>query len=135
MYYSTYRNFTYGAVVAIALFVGIVAATISLGGAIMLAAVFLLFGLLGAVVHLHLIRARLLDYGGRFPMPNAGLGVLGVDIVDDDYDDSETHEPTDLPSNTLEGPSFTPHCPYCHAELTKPGVKYCNNCGRPLAVS
>ncbi|MGC2289662.1 MAG: zinc ribbon domain-containing protein [Thermoplasmata archaeon] len=135
MYYSTYRDLTYAAIVVIALFVGAIAATISLGGAIVLAAVFLVFGFMAAVAHLYLVRSRLADYGGRFPMPNAGLGLLGVDILDDDYYDAQDDEPMDLPSNTLEGPRFTPHCPYCHAELTKPGVKFCNNCGKPLAVS
>jgi hypothetical protein len=85
MYYSTYRNVSViGYIVVIGL-LSLLVFSISLGDGILYLIGFGLLGLIGLPIHFFLVGRRLDDYSGKIPMPNAGLGLFGVNIVDDRY--------------------------------------------------
>lgn len=141
MLFSTYRVATVVLYVVIMGLIVLFLAIVSPGLALGFAFVFALIGLLGFAVNFALIRNRLNDYGGRIPMPNAGLGLLGVDIVDDDTVGDDTAGRTPRPSatvsaydgNEIDPTPFLRRCPYCHAPISRPDAKYCDECGKPLS--
>jgi len=61
----------------------------------------------------------------------------GIDIVDDDFvgDPYEEYSDASIDYDSHELTPSTPalHCPFCHAVLGKPGARFCNDCGKPLA--
>ena len=87
MLYSSYRNFliTFWLVITVVFALGI--ATVSPGLAVLFAVFLVIVGGIGVFVELALVRARIDDHGGRFPMPG-WLGLLGVDITDTPEDSS-----------------------------------------------
>jgi hypothetical protein len=101
-----------------------------------------------AAVHLCLLARRIDDYGGRSPFPGI-WGLLGGDLVDDGYDPSPedssngldggdepvgdgTEDELDAYGNPI---TFRHHGAYCHALLSKPYAKFCDECGRPVVRS
>jgi hypothetical protein len=101
MYYSSYRIASIGVYVVVIGILSAVAFTISIGDGVLFLVLFGLIGLIGIPIHFYLVGRRLDDYSGRIPMPNAGLGLLGVDIIDDRYgtppesDEDIPHIPSD----------------------------------------
>jgi hypothetical protein len=109
-------------------------------------ALVLLIVIPATALHLWLLAQRLDDYGGTFPFPGL-LGLLGVDLVDDDGPSSEdssnssdgetksvgtaidNEDELDAYGNPI---SFRPHCAYCHALLPNPNAKFCDECGKPV---
>jgi hypothetical protein len=85
MYYSTYRNLSVSFYVVVFGLLSLLVFTLSLEAGVLFLVVFGLLGLIFLPLHFYLVGRRLDDYSGRIPMPGAGLGLLGVDIVDDRY--------------------------------------------------
>ncbi len=139
MLFSTYRVATVVFYVVIMALLVLFLFTVSPGLALGFAIVFALIGLLGFAVNFALIRNRLNDYGGRIPMPNAGLGLLGVDIVDDDTVGDDTASRSPRRSATVgayDGNEIDPtpslrHCSNCHAPISRHDAKFCDECGKP----
>jgi hypothetical protein len=137
MLFSTYRWVTVSFYVIgmafLTLFVWAFAPSFVIGFVV----IFALLGLLAFWVNFFLIRARLDDYGGRIPFPG-GLGLLGVDIVDDDADhadDTDSDDSSDDDGPETEGEQPTRICAHCGATVTRPEAKFCDACGKSLEGS
>ncbi|MGA7861564.1 MAG: hypothetical protein WCB19_06870 [Thermoplasmata archaeon] len=83
MYYTTYRYALVGFYIVVIGLLSAILLAVSFGAGILFLILFGLIGLFGMPLHFYLVGRRLDDYDGRIPMPNAGLGLLGVDIIDD----------------------------------------------------
>ncbi len=140
MYYTTYRDLEIVVLTVVWLLTAAVGFSLFglAGGIAILVVLGLVFlGLL--LLGLHLTNARLEQYGGWIPYPG-GLGMWGVDLVDDRDPDALTNyqranrellQP-DFDSNELD-PSEAPRCPFCHAPLARANSKFCDACGSPLS--
>jgi hypothetical protein len=139
MNYSAYRIVTVIGLAFVVVVIGGAALSISLGLGIVALLILTPLAFFGGWFYLSLIEDRLDEYGGQIPMANAGLGVLGVNIVDESRDmvlgDPDDSTGSDYDSNELETPDGTLHCPFCHAELADDDAKFCSRCGRTLAAS
>lgn len=85
MYYTSYRFVLVGFYIVVIGLLSALAFTISFGAGVLFVVLFGLIGLIVFPLHFYLVGRRLDDYSGKIPMPNAGLGLLGVDILDDRY--------------------------------------------------
>ena len=131
MLYSTYR---YGSVIFYAVVIGLLGGwvmTQSVGLGILFILGFALLGLLLFWVHFALMRARLDDYDGRIPMPNLGLGMWGVNVVDDDVAEAGSSS-SGSAGHTLGEQPTTRLCPHCMAPVMNENAKFCDTCGKPL---
>jgi len=138
MLFSTYRWVTVIFYVVALGLISLVVATYSVSDGILFVVLFSVIGLIGFWVHFSLIENRLEDYDGRIPMPNGGLGLLGIDIVDDDAEDDlragDSDTTSDFDDNELDSQVALPKCPYCSATLPKRDARFCDECGKPLGV-
>jgi len=67
-------------------------------------------------------------------MPNMGLGMWGVDIVDDGVDPNVTRSLDAGPGEAVNGPglgSSPMYCPLSGASV-RPTAKFCDQCGGRL---
>jgi hypothetical protein len=132
--FSTYKRVTVAAYVIIVVLVGLLfyAADPVAGW------FWWLFASLFAIVlpiQFSRVQERMDEYGGRIPMPNGGLGLWGVDVVDDDPPSArDPDEPTDsgYDSNELDRGQPQRRCTSC-GNLSRPGARFCDSCGKPLA--
>jgi len=137
MYYSTYRWVSVIGYVVVMGLLGIFFFFLSFALGIAFLIGFALLGVVGFWVGFRLVEDRLDEYGGRIPMPNLGLGMWGVDIVDEDRavrpaDRGDGRSPYD--GNELDSQPLAAHCPYCHAVLAKANARFCNDCGKQLSA-
>ena len=103
MLFSTYKKVS---------IIGYAVVAVLVGGLLYLISPFLgifflvAMGLVALVFPLHfaLVEARLDDHGGRIPMPYMGLGMWGVDIVDDGVDPNVTRPLGAGPGEAVNGP-------------------------------
>jgi hypothetical protein len=136
MLLSTYKRASIAVYVVAMALVSVVALALSLTFGIVFIALFVALGALVFPWHFARVEDRMADYGGRIPMPNAGLGLWGVDIVDDKmagvYRDPRSEARVDYSSNELDQHPFALKCPYCHAALTRANAKFCDECGKSV---
>jgi len=137
MYYSTYRRVS---VLAYILLMGTLCLWLTLAIGVGVGVLFIvllsLLGLISFKIHFALTEARLDDYGGRIPVPNIGLGMWGVDIIDDSpVGQNWSGDPGGRVGGVGgQGASErSSRCPFCDNPLARPGAQYCDECGRPLS--
>jgi hypothetical protein len=139
MLYSTYQRVSVAIYVVSLGLLSLVVFSLSTALGIAFVLFFTLFGVISFWVHFSLMEDRLDEYGGRIPMPNAGLGIWGVDVVDDDYarpgEAGDDDQRSDYDTNELDQTPFAPKCPHCHAPLANSNAKFCSECGQPLSQS
>lgn len=126
MNYSAYRSTMIVAWIVVTLVFGLVGILISVGFGLTLVVALVVLGAVCLPLNLYLIEARLDDYGGRIPVPNLGLGMWGVDIVDDR-----------APRDVRGKPTHRQHvvCPRCGSLQSVRTGKFCHECGAPLEPS
>ena len=117
---STYRRVFVAGWIIVSALLSLLLALISPGLGLLAAIVFALTGLATYPIQFGLLEARLRDHGGRFPMPGVGLGLWGVDIIDD-------REPA---GGTARAERAV--CPNCRAVQALTSGRYCHECGAAL---
>jgi len=159
MRFSRYMILVVSLYVVFVVAMGAAFSLVSVSLALLFVVTLLLLGVPLTLVNFALLSKRLDDYGGRYPMPGF-WGLLGVDIVDDDYDPAE-----DSPEDRPHGAGIIPdgveydnltlgraarreepeldaygrpishvyHCAYCEAPLLSSTAKFCSECGQPVA--
>ncbi len=121
MYYSAYRRALVVGWIALTAAFGLVGLLVSVGLAIAFVVALALTGALVLPLQFWLLRGRLDDHDGRFPMPALGLGMYGVDVIDDRTPSADHVRPVHVV------------CPNCHSLQSTRSGKFCHECGAPLA--
>jgi hypothetical protein len=132
MLYSAYRRFLIVGWVVFIVILGGLLFLVAPGFAVAFVIFMLVFGLIVIPLHLALTRDRLDDHDGRIPMPSMGLGMWGVDVVDDNSPSAGYSPAYDGPNDEVPPPPTAVHCPRCGAVTTRENAKFCDQCGARL---
>jgi hypothetical protein len=136
MLYSAYQRYTIILVAAVVVVSNAAALLLFSWAGVVLCVIIDAFAIGYTWLGLTLTKDRLEEYGGRIPMPTAGLGLWGFDVIDDkfagSYVDPFSEKAIDYSSNELDQHPFAPRCPYCHSLLGRADAKFCNECGKSL---
>ena len=136
MLFSSYRRWSIVLAAVGLAAISFVLVSVSLVLGLILSASLCVFFGIALWIHFGNIEDVLAQSRGVTPMPNMGVGYLGVYIVDDkaaaSFVDPMSDAAIDYTSNELDQHPFAAHCPYCHAVLPNPSVRFCNGCGKEL---
>jgi len=95
---------------------------------------FTLLGIIALWINFHFIKIKLDENYGRFPMRFPVGYITGLDIVDEKYSGPPRPEHADGTDwNSGVRPENRPslvRCPFCQATVSKPGSRFCSDCGK-----